>query len=113
MKPEDRGAERALAERSPRYASPPEAGWQVELSLSFEELVATLYGPNLVAPDDLAASDGDLRDLIMAVIACEGSWSIREQARGVLEAEAAGVVTAPEWLAQVRQRVAALLGSQP
>jgi hypothetical protein len=113
VKPEDQGAKRAVTEHSSRYASPPEAGWQVELPLSFEELVATLYGPNLVAPDDLPASDGDLRDLIMAVIACEGSRSIQEQAKDVLEAEAAGVVTAPEWLARVRQRVSALLGSQP
>ncbi len=85
---------------------------QVELSLACDELVAALYG-NLVAPDDLAATDSDLRQLIAAVVACEGLWSIQQQARAILEAEAVGAVTAPEWLARVRQRVHALLDLQP
>jgi len=79
---------------------------RVEVPLTFEEMVAALYG--VVQPDEIA-SNPDLCGCVAVTLLIEGLPELEARAARLAQDENRGTVQAPEFLAECRHRVAALL----
>ena len=79
---------------------------RVELPLAFEQMVAALYG--VVQPDEIG-SDRDLCGSVAVTLLIEGLPALEARAARLARDEDCGTVRSPEFLAECRQRVAALL----
>lgn len=83
---------------------------RMELPLSAALMVAALYGENtMLGPRDLA-SDEDVWGQVATIVVQDGLNAIERAAQKLASQERRGTVTAPEWLAFCRRRVAEVTG---
>ena len=79
---------------------------RVELPLAFDEMVAALYG--IAEPGDITG-DEDLIGAVAVTVTLEGLPALTERAARIRHDEQHDAIESPAFLAQCRQRVAALL----
>jgi hypothetical protein len=79
---------------------------RVEQPLTFEEMVAALYGT--VEADDIA-TDEDVCGSVAVTLVLEGLTALERRARRIRRDEEHGTLASPAFLAICRQRVTALL----
>ncbi len=79
---------------------------RIDCPLSFDEMVAAIYGVGLA--DEIDSDDG-LCGVVAVILVTEGLPGLQERAAKIRRAERRGLIEAPDFLALCRQRVAALL----
>lgn len=82
---------------------------RVEQSLTFEVMVAALYG--VAEPEDIASAE-DLCGCVAVTLVIEGLPGLEARALKLRTDEERGAVESPDFLALCRQRVASLLSPQ-
>ena len=80
---------------------------QIELPLTFEEMVAALY--NVVELADIA-SDEDLRGSVAVTVLIDGLTALMARVSKIRQDEQRHTIESPDFLAHCRLRVAELLG---
>lgn len=80
---------------------------QIELPLTFEEMVAALY--NVVELADIA-SDEDLRGSVAVTVLIDGLTALMARVSKIRQDEQRHTIESPDFLAHCRVRVAELLG---
>ncbi len=86
--------------------SPRPLALRVEVPLTAEEMVAALYG--VVLPDEIASPE-ELCGSVAVMLLIEGLPGLQARAERLAQEERSGSVESPEFLAECRRRVAALL----
>jgi hypothetical protein len=83
---------------------------RVECPLSFDEMVAAVYGQVEEAEIE---DDEDLCGCVVVSVLLGGLPALKERVRRIRHDEMAGAIASPEFLALCRRRVAALLSETP
>lgn len=95
--------------RDARWFDPPDGAFilRVECPLTFDEMVAALYG--VVEESDIDGNE-DLCGSVAVTMLTGGLPALQERAARIRHDELRGAIEAPAFLALCRRRVEALLG---